>query len=342
MTKIRLKYVQAYRSDGKAYYYFRKGGLRVRLPGLPGSRDFNEAYQAALGQRPISTRHATGTVGALIQAYRSSSDFRNLKPNSQAAYGIVLGKFGQAHGHRMVRDMNRDHAHKIIEAIQRPGMANLTRAVLQRVMGYAIKRGWRNDNPFAGIEPHKIGTRHTWSEAELDAYEARWKLGTRERLAYAALLYTGQRGGDVVKLPRPAPNATSITLTQEKTGTELTIPIKSELRQAIAAGPTNIRFLIADAKGRPIKRPALTLLIRRAAGLAGLPKKCTAHGLRKSLLRRLAEGGKSSKEIASVSGHKTLKEIERYTQAADQRTLAESAMDVSKTRRKLDNRSRKP
>jgi hypothetical protein len=28
----------------------------------------------------------------------------------------------------------------------------------------------------------------------------RWPLGTRERLAFALLLYTGQRGGDVVKM----------------------------------------------------------------------------------------------------------------------------------------------
>jgi hypothetical protein len=43
-------------------------------------------------------------------------------------------------------------------------------------------------------------------------------------------------------------------------------------------------------------------------------------------MRRLAEGGATSKEIAAISGHQTLKEIERYTEAADQRKLSKSAM----------------
>ena len=53
---------------------------------------------------------------------------------------------------------------------------------------------------------------------------------------------------------------------------------------------------------------------------------CKAHGLRKALLRGLAEAGKSSKQIAAMSGHKSLKEIERYTDKADQAKLAEAAM----------------
>jgi hypothetical protein len=43
-------------------------------------------------------------------------------------------------------------------------------------------------------------------------------------------------------------------------------------------------------------------------------------------LRRLAEADATSKQIAGVSGHKTLKEIERYTKAADQKKLARAAM----------------
>jgi hypothetical protein len=40
----------------------------------------------------------------------------------------------------------------------------------------------------------------------------------------------------------------------------------------------------------------------------------------------LPKGGATAKEIASVSGHKTLKEIERYTDRADQRRLSRAAM----------------
>jgi hypothetical protein len=49
-------------------------------------------------------------------------------------------------------------------------------------------------------------------------------------------------------------------------------------------------------------------------------------GLRKAALTRLADAGKTVHQIAAVSGHKTLKEIERYTKAADQRRLAREAL----------------
>jgi len=50
-----------------------------------------------------------------------------------------------------------------------------------------------------------------------------------------------------------------------------------------------------------------------------------AQGPRRGILRR-AEAGCTAHEIASIAGHKTLKEVERYTKAADQTRLAVSAM----------------
>ena len=43
-------------------------------------------------------------------------------------------------------------------------------------------------------------------------------------------------------------------------------------------------------------------------------------------MRRLAEHGSTTKEIAAMSGHRTLSEIERYTARADQARLALSAV----------------
>lgn len=330
MTTIRLKYVKEYRAGGATYRYFRRKGYpAIALPGLPGSREFNAAYEAALTEKPVpAQKHTAGSFGRLITEYYGSVDFTNLKPRSRSLYRIVLDPLSRKHGHRLVRDMPRENARKIIEEVgaKKPGMANLTRAVLMRVMRYAIDRGWRNDNPVAGIATYKIGTRHTWTDEQLEAYEAKWPLGTQERLDYACLLYSGQRGGDVVMMARPAPRATTVRLRQEKTGAELVIPIHPAWRAAINAGPSRGLSLIGDVKGRPIKRPMLTIRIATAAALAGLPPECTAHGLRKALMRRLAEDGRSTKQIMAMSGHKTLKEIERYTAAADQERLAHQAM----------------
>ena len=59
---------------------------------------------------------------------------------------------------------------------------------------------------------------------------------------------------------------------------------------------------------------------------AGLPPHCTAHGLRKAGLRRAAEHGATTKEIAAMSGHRSLTEIERYTARADQARLAQAGV----------------
>jgi integrase len=71
--------------------------------------------------------------------------------------------------------------------------------------------------------------------------------------------------------------------------------------------------------------------VKEAAGKAGLPDECVPHGLRKALLRRLAESGGTAKELQSISGHATLKEVERYTAAADQKKLSQAAMNKLRT-----------
>jgi integrase/recombinase XerD len=53
---------------------------------------------------------------------------------------------------------------------------------------------------------------------------------------------------------------------------------------------------------------------------------CSAHGLRKATAAALAEAGASAHEIAAVTGHMSLEEIERYTRAARKMKLADTAM----------------
>jgi integrase len=332
MTKIRLPYVQEYRDRrGRARRYFRRPGYkRVTLPGTPGAPAFMAASREALAAErpPIGRKHGEGTVGDLVVCFYKSPYFENLKPNSQRLYRLVLDRFRQQDGHRLVRDMPRRVAMSIIEEIgaSRPGMANLTLKAMRRLFAYAVKREMRDDNPFVGIESYKLGTHHTWTDAEIGAFEAVWLVGSRERLAFDLLLYTGQRVGDVAAMRRSDIRNGAIHVKPEKTGDELVIPVHPNLLRSMKACPTKGLTLIGQANGRPISGGGLSSLIERAARAAGLPAKCVPHGLRKARMRRLAERGASTKEIASVSGHKTLKEVERYTAAADQARLARAAM----------------
>ena len=104
------------------------------------------------------------------------------------------------------------------------------------------------------------------------------------------------------------------------------IPITAELAEAInAAAPSeHVTFLINE-RGRGFSPKRFSQWFGeqcRAIGLKGI----SAHGLRKAACRRLAEAGCSANEIAAISGHVSLREVERYTRAADQARMARNAM----------------
>jgi hypothetical protein len=110
-----------------------------------------QAYQDALSgpSTPVGAgRHKPGTLGALAAEFIRSAEFANLKPSSQATYRFALDPVLKRDGHRLVRDLPADKARKILQEIgeSRPGMANLTRAVLRRLFAFAMDTGLRRDN----------------------------------------------------------------------------------------------------------------------------------------------------------------------------------------------------
>src|SRR5262249_11436195 len=110
-------------------------------------------------------------------------------------------------------------------------------------------------------------------------------------------------------------------------GTALAIPVHPDLRAVLDAMPkTGLQFL-TTLRGRAFSAEVFGKFFKIACKRAGLPH-CSAHGLRKAAATRLADAGCSASQIASITGHKTLAEVARYTQAADQRRLAQQALAI--------------
>lgn len=211
-----------------------------------------------------------------------------------------------------------------------PGSANVLAAAMSKVMQVAIEQRVRKDNPFLGIKRYKLKKRRGWTDEEIAQFEKRWPLGTRERLAFALLLYTCQRGGDVANMKRADIIKGMIRVCQDKQrkgeAETLEIPIHPELHRALDAGPVvGLTHLLTNARGQPFKW-GLTDFIERAVELAGLPSACKAHGLRKAGLRRLAEAGCTVNQMKAVSGQKTLAVLQEYIEDADQKRLAKAAI----------------
>jgi integrase len=332
MTRLNLPYIDTFRDrHGKVRFYFRRpGGKRVPLPGPMGSPEFLEAYQiAAAGMQPAKGRRRTvpGTFDALAVSYFASPDYlMRLKPSTRGEYRRSIEALMREIGPRPVAGMKRDHVQKLLaKRAQTPGTAHNALKVLRILLRFAIEAGQRVDDPTMRIRAFRLGEHHTWTDEEIGTFEARWPLGTRERTAFALLLYTGQRVGDVARMSWRDLAGGAFAVTQGKTGTELRIPLHPELARALAVGPRE-HMSIVTWQGRPYTSHGLGNLIDKAADAAGLPARCVPHGLRKAAARRLAEAGCSTNEIAAITGHASLREVERYTRAADQHRLASAAV----------------
>ncbi|WP_338928995.1 tyrosine-type recombinase/integrase [Roseomonas mucosa] len=334
MTSLRLPYIHRFRDrHGQMRHYFRKPGFaRISLPGLPGSPGFLEAYQAAAAGHPLpigTAKELPGSLSALISAWYGSSDFKRLAPLSAATYRNILERLRAEHGDKPVARIEPKHIRRLVAArAETPTAANRLRQLLRQLMQYAVEDGWRKDDPTQGVRKvrHRSDGFHSWTEEEIAAFEAKWPLGTRARLALALLLYTGQRRGDVVRMGRQHVRNGAIEVVQGKTGARLAIPIHADLSAALAAYPSEHLTFLTTRGGASFSGPGFSNWFVKVTREAGLPKGCSPHGLRKAAARRLADAGCSSQQIKAFTGHTTLSEVERYTRAADQVRLAEVAV----------------
>ena len=333
------KFVHGYIDrHGKPRFYLRRLGFKkIPLPGLPWSPEFMEGYERALAVQPVqpgSARVKPGTLRALAVSYFASLAFRTKKPGTQHAYRYIIDRLCVEHGDKRPALLHREHVVKLIAAhAEKPGMAYAMRRSLRALMQHAVEIGMRGDDPTLGVRaiPIKTDGYHSWTEAEIAQFEARHPIGSRARLAFALLLYTGQRRSDVVPMGRQHVTDGQIVVRQQKTGRTVWIPIHETLASIIAETPTsNLTFVVTE-HGKPYTTGSFGGWFRDQCRMAGLDG-CSAHGLHKAAARRLAEAGCSAHEIASITGHASLREIARYTEAVDRRKLAVSAMAKVKIR----------
>lgn len=141
---------------------------------------------------------------------------------------------------------------------------------------------------------------HAGTEEELARFEAKWKLGTRQRLAFDLLLYTGLRRGDAVRLGRPHVRAGEFTIRTEKTRMPVIAPILPQLAESIAAAPTGELSLIATERGTPFTKESFGAWFGKVCREADCPG--SAHRLWKTGARRAAEAGVIEAQLNALLG----------------------------------------
>lgn len=340
MAQIDLPYVNRYRDrHGHLRHYFRRPGFKsVALPGLPGSQEFMQAYQQAeMAARPTESKAVAGSITALIDAYYLSDNFKALQPDTQRNYKRILNAFlvtFKECANLPAKRLETRHLYAIFDKMaDKPEARNNLLKRLRSVCKFAVDRGLLATDPTAGIRLAKRRTDgfRAWTDNDIEKFRAFWPEGSRARLALALLLYTGQRRSDVVRMGWQHVRDGQIAVTQDKRNPGAPAKVlKIKIHDALQAeldrlAKTNLTFLMTEY-GKPMTKVGFTNWFRDCAKKAGLPANSSPHGLRKAASRWLAESGCSTLEIAAITGHSSLREVERYTQSARQEHLANTAI----------------
>jgi integrase len=300
------------------------------------------AYEAALaGQKvePGKGKIKPGSVADLITLYYQTAAFTRLSDATRQTYRGILDRFRGEYGELPVARLEEQHIMAILDKkAATPAAANNLRRMLRAIMKLAKKRKMIADNPMIEIEPirYKVKGFKDWSDDEIGLFADHFPIGTRERLALELMLCAAPRRSDIVRLGPRHVSYGRLIYTQKKTGAEINIPLLPQLEAAIAAMPSlsDRDFFLETQFGEAFTETGFYNWFTDKARKAGVPKGRSPHGLRKASCRRLAEAGCSPHEIMSVSGHETLKEVERYTKAANRARLANSAMAALQTAQK--------
>ena len=116
-------------------------------------------------------------------------------------------------------------------------------------------------------------------------------MGTKARLALELLLCTGQRRGDVVRMGRQHVRRGVLTIRQQKTGTEVSIPLHHDLQAAIDRTPKDQLTFLMTEWGKSFTPAGFTNWFHDRCKDAGLPFGLSPHGLRKAGVSATGRGG---------------------------------------------------
>ena len=303
MTKRELpKHVYKQRNG---LYFQKRGWKSQKFQSAFGTPDFWAEYanilSGQLGGKKLSTRNSF----SLIESYRASPRYRNLKTRTAYDYDKYLDFFisimGQANPALMQRKdvirLRDDNAGK-------PYFANYALRVLRVVMEHCVDLGWRDHNPAKGVSEIKTekSGRQPWPGALLEAYRRQCPLGSRERLLMELCVCTGQRIGDVLDMRWSDIRDGGFSVKQNKTGKELWVPILPQLQSALDAASRHSVFILTNEQGtnRWSYRGAAQA-VRKVRDQIGAVE-YDIHSWRYNAACELVEAGCSDDLVAAVTG----------------------------------------
>ncbi|MEP6201482.1 MAG: tyrosine-type recombinase/integrase, partial [Marinomonas sp.] len=234
-------------------YFQRRGWPSQKFQSDFGTPEFWREYAGILSQKDKPRRVVSRNFGALIDDYRKSPRYRNLKPRTGLDYDKYLDFFREIMGEANPAKMQRKDVIRLRDAnAEKEYFANYSLRVLRVLMEHCVDLGWRDSNPARGVPELKTQRkrdREPWPRELLDAYRAACALGTRERLVMELCVGTGQRIGDVLNMRWSNIEDGAVWVRQSKTSKELWVPILPELQAALDAASRHSVFILTNERG---------------------------------------------------------------------------------------------
>ena len=211
----------AERIDGQwVWTWLPASGRRYPIPdplAENGLDAFCRALAGAEERERLGDAAERKTFDALIAAYKTHADYLKLSDLTKRDYDWHLARIAEAWGDAPFAEITTVDTHRAIDALQAaPTVARYFRAVLSRLIGFGIPRGYSTRNVAKPTENvrHAADPHEPWPDwaFELFLEHARPAL----HLPVLSALYTGQRSIDVIPMVRPAGG--EISLIARKTG----------------------------------------------------------------------------------------------------------------------------
>lgn len=320
----------------KAYFYAWRGGPQIKAKlGTPEFvREYHEAHASLRQPR-------AGTFMTIISRFKCSPEFTGLAHSTRRSYlayvKLIEDEFGDlplaALTDRRVRGEFKDWRDRFANT---PRKADFAWTVLARILSFAKDRGIIAVNPcerggrlYAGSRRDKI-----WSEKDIASLLS---VSPKEiQLALMLAIWTGQRQGDLLRLPWSAYDGNCIRLQQSKTGRRIVMPAGSPLKVLLDAAERRGPIILTNSLGRPWTADGFRSSWGKLSDRAGI-RDLTFHDLRGTAVVRLAIAGATVPQIATFTGH-SLRDVEAILDAhylGRDVQLAEAAVLKLEARTKL-------
>jgi integrase len=342
--RVRLKGINSVTkrlADGttRTYWYAWKGG--PALQGEPGMPEFIASYNEACERKVVPPR---GMLLTILHQYQDSEDFTGLANSTRRSYIALIARIEKrfadfplaALTDRRSRGIFKEWRDRIAMDSGRR-QADYAWTVLARVLSWALDRGLIAANPcerggrlYRGTRAEKIWTADN-EKMFLECAPAHL------HLPLMLALWTGQRQGDLLRLPWSSYDGKNIRLRQSKTGRRVVIPVGAPLKAALDQASKRSTIMLTNIEGKPWTSDGFRASWGKACKAAGIVG-VTFNDLRGTAVTRLALADCTEAEIATITGHslRDVRAILDMHYLARDPALGESAI------RKLERRTESP